>query len=163
MPPRNLTIIFFAALLSTACYFKAERNRYAQSIAAAMDEVSRHYVEPVEERELFENAMSGMISGLDQYSEFISPDDLLEMNASLDQEFGGVGVEVEKKLPEDPITILTPLFDSPAYRAGLLAGDRIVSVNGESLMGIHLSDSVKLMRGDRPARTRGCSSSPSRP
>ncbi|MCB9874114.1 MAG: S41 family peptidase [Planctomycetaceae bacterium] len=147
MPPRNLTIIFFAAILSLICYHKAERNRYASSVADAMGLVSEYYVEEVDSRTLFENAMEGMLSGLDQYSAYISPDSLNQMNASLDQEFGGVGVEVEKKEPDQPLLILSPLVGTPAYRAGIQAGDRVLAVDGERMIGMHLNDAVKLMRG----------------
>jgi carboxyl-terminal processing protease len=147
MPPRNLTIIFFAAILSLVCYHKAERNRYVSGIADAMELVSEYYVEEVDSRTLFENAMNGMASGLDQYSGYIGPDSLNEMNASLDQEFGGVGVEVEKKEPDQPLLVLSPLVGTPAYRADIQAGDRILAVDGESMIGMHLTDAVKLMRG----------------
>jgi carboxyl-terminal processing protease len=147
MPPRNLTIIFFAAILSLICYHKAERNRYVSGIADAMELVSEYYVEEVDSRTLFENAMNGLASGLDQYSGYIGPDSLNEMNASLDQEFGGVGVEVEKKEPDQPLLVLSPLVGTPAYRADIQAGDRILAVDGESMIGMHLTDAVKLMRG----------------
>ena len=147
MPPRNLTIIFITAILSLICYHKAERNRYASGVADAIDLVSEYYVEEVDSRTLFENAMTGMVSGLDQYSDYISPDSLNQMNASLDQEFGGVGVEVEKKEPEQPLLVLSPLVGTPAYRAGIQAGDRIIAVDGESMIGVYLNDAVKLMRG----------------
>ncbi|MCA9121884.1 MAG: S41 family peptidase [Planctomycetaceae bacterium] len=147
MPPRNLTIIFFAAILSLVCYHKAERNRYATGVAEAMELVSEYYVEDVDSRTLFENAMTGMVSGLDQYSAYIGPDSLAQMNASLDQEFGGVGVEVEKKEPDQPLLVLSPLVGTPAYRAGIQAGDRVLAVDGERMIGMHLNDAVKLMRG----------------
>lgn len=147
MPPRNLTIIFLTIVLSVVCYLKAERNRYASSIADAMDAVSEFYVDEVDRRDLFEDAMNGMVSGLDQYSAYISPDTLSQMNASLDQEFGGVGVEVEKKAENEPLTVLSPLVGTPAYRAGIRAGDQIYAVDDTSLVEIHLSESVKVMRG----------------
>lgn len=147
MPPRNLTIIFCAAIMSLICYHKAEKSRYASAVADAMDLVSEYYVEEVDSRTLFENAMAGMVSGLDQYSGYIGPDTLLQMNASLDQEFGGVGVEVEKKEPDQPLLILSPLVGTPAYRAGIQAGDRVIAVDGEGMIGMHLNDAVKLMRG----------------
>ena len=148
MPPRNLTIIFATAIVSLVCYLKAERNRYAATIADAMETVSQYYVEDVDTRTLFEDAMTGMVAGLDQYSAYIGPDMLNQMNASLDQQFGGVGVEVEKKEEGEPLTVLSPLIDTPAYRAGVQAGDKILAVDGQTLVGIHLSEAIKLMRGE---------------
>jgi carboxyl-terminal processing protease len=109
--------------------------------------VSEYYVDEVNSRTLFEDAMAGMVSGLDQYSAYIGPDLLSQMNASLDQEFGGVGVEVEKKEPDQPLLILSPLVGTPAYRAGIQAGDRVIAVDGEGMIGMHLNDAIKLMRG----------------
>jgi len=147
MPSRNLTIILLASMISLVCYFKAERSRHAAGIAEAINMVSEYYVDKVDSRKLYEDALAGMVSGLDPYSGYISPEDLNQMNVTLDQEFGGVGVEVEKQQVDDPLTVLSPLFGSPAYRAGILAGDKILAVDGASMIGIHLRDSVKLMRG----------------
>lgn len=148
MPPRNLTVIVCTAILSVYCYLKVERNRYAANVSEAMEMVSDYYVGEVDKRALFEDAMSGMVSNLDDYSGYISPDDLKQMNASLDQEFGGFGVEVEKKDAEQPLVVLSPLVGTPAYRAGIRAGDRILEVDGVSLQGMNINESVKYMRGE---------------
>ena len=66
-------IIILAAMISLACYEKAERNRYAATITQAMELVAANYVDEIQSRELFENAMDGMMEGLDPYSSFISP------------------------------------------------------------------------------------------
>src|SRR5262245_60118229 len=132
MPPRNLLFIVVAAVVSFACYLKAERNRYATQVADAMKVVSSLYVDDVKERELFEHAMEGMVEGLDKYSSYIRPDLFKQMKQSLDQEFGGVGIEVEKESDKTPILIISPLFDSPGYRAGLRSGDLIMSIGGDS-------------------------------
>ena len=94
MPLRNLTVIFVMAVFSLICYQKAEHNRYASSVAEAMQLVEDYYVEEVDSRELFENAMTGMVTGLDQYSKYIGPEPFKQMEEDLDQEFGGIGIEI---------------------------------------------------------------------
>mgnify|MGYP005843009741 CR=1 FL=1 len=150
MPPRNVTVIFVAAIVSLACYQKASRNRYASVVAEAMRLIDHFYLEKLDERDkrkLFEDAMNGMVEGLDPYSAYIDPESLKEMEASLDQEFGGVGIEVEKSSVSEPLTVLSPLVGSPAYRAGMRAGDRILEIDGASTIGLPQKDAVQRMRG----------------
>jgi carboxyl-terminal processing protease len=147
MPPRNMVFIMVTAMISFACYLKAERNRYASQLAEAIDVVSKLYVEDVKPRNLFENAMSGMLEGLDQYSSYIGPEVFQQMEQSLDQEFGGVGIEVEKESDEQPIVVLSPMFDSPGFHAGLRSGDAILAINGEKTVGMKQKDAVTKMRG----------------
>ena len=152
MPPRNLTILSLTAVLSSACYLKADRSRYAAVIADAMHTVRAFYVEDVESRELFENAMTGLVDGLDRYSSYISPDRYRRVEEDLDQEFGGVGIEIDKPDAETTLMVLSPLFDAPAYRQGLRAGDEILQIDGEPTAGMSPEDAIESMRG-RPGST----------
>ena len=152
MPLRNLTMIFVAAVISLICYQKAEHNRYASSISEAMRLVDDFYVEEVDSRELFEDAMRGMVTGLDQYSTYIGPESFKQMEEDLDQEFGGIGIEISKKDDDSPLIVLSPLIHTPAFRAGIRAGDTIWSISGVSTGGMSRPDSVKRMRG-RPGET----------
>ncbi len=147
MPLRNLTVIFVTAVFSVICYQKAEHNRYASSVAEAMRLVEEFYVEDVDSRELFENAMVGMLTGLDQYSTYIGPDSYKRMEEDLDQEFGGIGIEISKKDDDSPLMVLSPLVNTPAFRAGIRAGDTIWSISGAPTVGMSSPDSVKRMRG----------------
>ncbi len=151
MPLRNLTVIFVTAVFSLVCYQKAEHNRYASSIAEAMRLVEEFYVEEVDSRELFENAMTGMVTGLDQYSTYIGPEPFKQMEEDLDQEFGGIGIEISKKDNDSPLMVLSPLVNTPAFRAGIRAGDTIWSISGVPTVGMSRPDSVKRMRG-RPGQ-----------
>lgn len=152
MPPRNMVFIMVTAMVSFACYLKAERNRYASQLAEAMQVVSELYVEDVKPRNLFENAMSGMLEGLDQYSSYIGPEVFEQMEQSLDQEFGGVGIEVEKQSDDQPIVVLSPMFDSPGFHAGLRTGDTILAIDGAKTVGMKQKDAVSKMRG-KPGTT----------
>jgi carboxyl-terminal processing protease len=152
MPLRNLTVIFVTAVFSLICYQKAEHNRYASSVAEAMRLVEDFYVEEVDSRELFENAMRGMVTGLDQYSTYIGPEPFKQMEEDLDQEFGGIGIEISKKDDNSPLIVLSPLIHTPAHRAGIRAGDTIWAISGVPTVGMSRPDSVKRMRG-RPGET----------
>ncbi len=155
MPSRNLWVILVASLVSVACYAKAERNRYVATLAEAMALIANNYVEPVESRDLFEGAMEGMVGSLeDQYSNYISPQDFTEFQESLDQEFGGVGIVVETHPTTQFLTVVTPLVNTPAYEAGLQAGDMILSINGKTTREIAMSQAVDLMRGKPGSEVR---------
>jgi carboxyl-terminal processing protease len=147
MPPRNVLIILTTAIISLACHLKAERNRYSAQLGEAMKMIEDLYVEDVKPRELFEDAMQGMVTGLDQYSQYIGPRGFQQMEQALDQEFGGVGIEVEKESDEKPIIVLSPLVGSPAYKAGLRSGDAILAIDGVSTIGLKQQEAVPKMRG----------------
>jgi len=147
MPLRNLIVILVAAVFSFACYQKAQHNRYAASVADAMRLVENYYVEEVDARTLYTNAMKGMMSGLDQYSSFVDADAFRRMEEDLDQEFGGVGIEVAKLADDQPLVVLSPLVGTPAHRAGLRAGDEIMAIDGAATIGMPRDESVKKMRG----------------
>lgn len=148
MPRRNLNIIMVAAFLSLICYHRAARTRYAMAFAEALNLIQSNYVEPVDQRQLFNAAMNGMMSELDQYSSYIDPDRLAAFNAEIDQQFGGIGVEVSMDPKSERLMIVNPLPGTPAYKAGALAGDLILAVDGESTDGWELNDAVGVMRGE---------------
>ncbi len=147
MPLRNLVAIMLAAVLSLACYEKASRNRYAAVVASAMQTIEDNYFEEVEPRELFERAMEGMVSGLDEYSDYIPPKLYLQFQQSIEQEFVGIGIVVDGPPNIERITVVSPVYDSPAYRAGVRAGDVILRIDGESTEGRILTDCVDAIKG----------------
>ncbi len=147
MPLRNLLTIFLASIISLACYVRADRNRYASSLAEAMNLIDAHYVEGVKFRDLYENAMKGMAGGLDPYSAYIDPSEYQHFLEGLDQEFGGIGILVEVNPETKRLTVMSPLVDTPAYRAGMRAGDTILEIDGNDTEGLTLKDAVELIRG----------------
>ncbi|MCA9262533.1 MAG: S41 family peptidase [Planctomycetales bacterium] len=147
MPSRNLATIILTLIAWVACAYQASHLRYAAIISHAIGQVTEYYVEPVEHRELFENAMQGMTSGLDENSTFVPPTDFSDLKEDLDQQFGGVGIEVAIDRKSKQILVLSPLVNSPAYRAGVRAGDLIIEIDGQPTAGMPINDSVKLMKG----------------
>jgi len=116
-----------------------------QRFANALSEIKKYYVKPVNDKELFDNAIRGMLSGLDPHSSYLDEDDFKELQTSTNGEFGGLGIEVT--MEEGVVKVITPLVDSPAFKAGVKAGDYIIKLGSVSVEGINLKTAVNLMRG----------------
>jgi carboxyl-terminal processing protease len=109
------------------------------------EQVRTNYVDEVSERELMEAAIRGMISKLDPHSGYISPQDLDRFRVGVESEFGGIGIQVSTE--DGALRVISPLVGTPAYRAGILAGDTILEIDGESTRGITIDEAVHLMQG----------------
>lgn len=107
--------------------------------------VRSDYVEEPKAKELIYGALKGMLATLDPYSQFLDPDSYNELKVDTEGEFGGLGIEITIK--DDLLTIIAPIDDTPAFRAGLRSGDRIVKIDGELTRGITLLEAVKKLRG----------------
>lgn len=114
----------------------------------ALEHIDRSYVKPVNRRELIESAINGMLEGLDPYSNFIPPTELKSFNRATVGKFGGIGVQIGPKEKNDEyLSVISPLVGTPAYEAGVIAGDRILKVNGESVKGMTQSEVVERLTG----------------
>ncbi len=111
-----------------------------------VDQVERNYVTAIDRRELIEAAVRGVLSKLDPYSSYIGPDELGRFRSSVESEFGGIGIQIS--MDDGQLQVLSPMFGTPAYRAGLLAGDRILEINGKSTDGLLRDEAVEKLRGD---------------
>ncbi|MDQ2066452.1 S41 family peptidase [Xinfangfangia sp. CPCC 101601] len=109
------------------------------------ERIRGQYVEPVETEKLIEAAINGMLTSLDPHSAYLSAKDFEDMQVQTKGEFGGLGIEVTQE--EGFVKVISPMDDTPAADAGILAGDYITHVNGEAIMGLTLDESVDLMRG----------------
>ena len=107
--------------------------------------VKRDYVETTENKDLIYGALKGMLESLDPHSQFLDPDTFNELKVDTQGKFGGLGIEIT--LRDGLITVVTPLEDTPAWKAGIKSGDRIVKINNEVTRGFSLTDAVKKMRG----------------
>jgi carboxyl-terminal processing protease len=103
------------------------------------------YVEEVDESELIEAAIGGMLQSLDPHSSYLSPDDAAQMRVQTRGEFGGLGIEVTQE--EGFVKVVSPIDGTPADEAGIEAGDFVTHVDGESVLGLSLDEAVDLMRG----------------
>ncbi|HQU46757.1 MAG TPA: S41 family peptidase [Pirellulales bacterium] len=155
MPRRNLYLMCAVALVSLACYVKADsayRSRYGQmseTFIEALKQIDQNYIEPVQERQLFEAALSGMVARLgDPYSAYEPPQEALEFRQQLDQKFGGIGVEITLDPETKRLTVASPMIGTPAYEAGILAGDQIVAIDGQSTEGLDYEEARRRMRGE---------------
>ncbi|MBL8850863.1 MAG: S41 family peptidase [Planctomycetaceae bacterium] len=116
------------------------------------EQIDRNYVKDVDRRELMEAALRGMLSKLDPYSDYISPGDLEHFTEAVEQEFGGIGIQVNWDAEKREIEVTTPLPGSPAYTAGIHAGDRIVEIEGKPVSEFpadrELQTAVQLLKGE---------------
>jgi carboxyl-terminal processing protease len=107
--------------------------------------VQNQYVDEVPPKDLIYNAIKGTLRGLDPHSSFLDPDSYREMQVETSGSFGGLGIEITLK--DDILTVVAPIDGTPAYRAGLHTGDRILKIDGLATKDMQLADAVKRMRG----------------
>ena len=113
--------------------------------AEVFGKVKSDYVEPVEDKKLINEALSGMLQGLDPHSTFMDAEAYKDLQAGTQGEFGGLGIEVA--MEDGLVKVVTPIEDSPAYKAGLKSGDLISKLDDTQVRGLTLNDAVKKMRG----------------
>jgi carboxyl-terminal processing protease len=109
------------------------------------ERIRSQYVEEVDEAELIEAAINGMLTSLDPHSSYLSPQDAADMRVQTRGEFGGLGIEVTQE--EGFVKVVSPIDGTPADNAGIEAGDYITHVDGESVLGLTLDEAVEMMRG----------------
>ncbi len=109
--------------------------------------VESSYVDPVETEELISGAIQGMVRSLDPHSEFLTPESYDDLQVSTRGEFGGVGIQISMR--DGYVTVIAPIMGTPAFIAGIKAGDKIIAVNGETTQDMKLTDAVKRMRGEK--------------
>ncbi|MFW6172328.1 MAG: S41 family peptidase [Elusimicrobiota bacterium] len=107
--------------------------------------IKENYVEEISAKDLIYGAIDGMVDSLDSYSQFMEPDVAKIVKSDTKGEFGGLGIRITKE--GDYITVVTPLPETPAFRQGVLPGDKIVKIEGEAAKGISLRDAVNKLRG----------------
>jgi carboxyl-terminal processing protease len=107
--------------------------------------VENEYVEPVERAKIVNGAIEGMVAGLDPHSGYMAPQDFALFQSDTEGEFGGVGIEVDAR--NDVLTVIAPIEGTPAERAGIRSGDKLLAVDGETAIGLGLEKMVHKMRG----------------
>jgi carboxyl-terminal processing protease len=114
--------------------------------AEVFGRIKSAYVEPVSDEQLLEDAIRGMVAGLDPHSSYLSPDDFGSLQEHTSGRFGGLGIEVGMK--DGFIHVISPIDDTPASRAGLQAGDLIIKIDDTPVQGMGLNEAVDLLRGE---------------
>ncbi len=112
--------------------------------------VQKNYVEPVTTKQLINGAITGMLASLDPHSAYLTPDLYRDLEVETRGSFGGLGIEITVK--NDMLTVVSPIEDTPAYKAGIKAGDQIVKINNDFTKDMTLTDAVKRMRGPQGSK-----------
>lgn len=118
-----------------------------QRFSTAISQIKSYYVKDVKDKELFEDAIRGMLQGLDPHSAYLDEQDFSDLTANTKGKFGGLGIEVT--MEKGILKVISPIDDTPASRAGLKAGDYIIRIDDKPIRDMTLRDAVSLMRGDK--------------
>jgi len=124
---------------------RAETYRLLALFGDVFEKVRAEYVEPVNDQDLVENSINGMLTGLDPHSNYMNAKAFRDMQVQTRGEFGGLGIEVTQE--GGYIRVISPIDDTPASRAGVKPGDLILSLDGQTVQGLTLNDAVDKMRG----------------
>src|ERR1700684_3578443 len=114
--------------------------------------VQKNYVEPVTTKQLINGAITGMLASLDPHSAYLTPDLYRDLEVETRGSFGGLGIEITIK--NGALTVVGPIEDTPAYRAGLKAGDQIIKIDDDFTKDMSLTEAVKRMRGPKGSKIR---------
>ena len=140
--------------LSTGPTMATQVDPYAplKRFSQVLDLIENNYVREVPREELINGAIKGMLTDLDPHSSFMPPEDFKEMQISTSGAFGGVGIEISIK--DGRLMVITPIEDTPAYDAGVQAGDLILEIDGTSTQDITLIEAVKIIRGPKGSKVK---------
>ena len=150
MKKLNLFILFlfFGILFNTNNLLSKNSNELYEKIdlfGEVLETIKQEYVDEVNQAEIMDSAINGLLQSLDPYSAYMSPKSYEGMRTDTKGEFGGLGIEIG--MESGVIRIISPIDDTPAANAGIKAGDYIVRINGEQVQGKSLTEAVELMRG----------------
>jgi carboxyl-terminal processing protease len=143
----NLKILGIVIVVCAFCYGNAVRYRKVGDLGLVMDLIEHQYVDQSKAEDLYNAAMKGMVDSLDPYSGYVPPSSIVSFRSVLEQEFGGLGVSLDGPPRRDRFTVVSALFDSPAYRAGVKPGDVILEVDGQKVDGIEFEQLTSKLRG----------------
>jgi carboxyl-terminal processing protease len=161
-PSRKIWLALVSGVVASLLLFgpwlrdvaRAARDTYEslEVFANIIHIVQRHYVRDVSTDDLIQGAIDGMMSSLDPHSAYLTPDLYRELQVDTKGSFGGLGIEITVK--DDVLTVIAPLEDTPAFRAGVKAGDRIVRIDGQITKDMSLMKAVSLMRGPKGSKVK---------
>ena len=145
---KYIKIILILFLFYFSKSFAASNTKLYEKIdlfSEVLNKINNEYVEEIDQSEVMDAAIDGVLQSLDPYSSYMSPEMLLNMQTETSGEFGGLGIEVG--MESGVVKVISPIDDTPASRVGVKAGDYIVKINNVQVQGKSLSEAVELMRG----------------
>lgn len=145
-----LAIVLLLGLFATTSVrplraFAEERYQELQLFAKVLNLVQQYYVEEVDTKKLIYGGIKGMLRELDPHTNFLPPDIYKEFENETSGEFGGIGIEIT--VQSGILTVISPIEDTPAWKAGIQSGDKIVEIDGESTKGFSLAEAAQRMKG----------------
>jgi len=141
----SIVALLLLAVPSAQTQTSSETYRQLNLFGDIFERVRADYVDEVSDQKLIESAVNGMLSSLDPHSGYLNQKNFQEMQVQTRGEFGGLGIEVT--LENGVVKVIAPIDETPAFRAGILTGDMITQINGDSTQGLTLSEAVEKMRG----------------
>ena len=144
---RKISIFFFTliCLFSNAVFSKNNLYEKIDLFGEVLENIEKEYVDDIDQAEMMDSAINGVLQSLDPYSAYMSPELFKEMQTDTRGEFGGLGIEIG--MEAGVVKVISPIDDTPAAKAGIKAGDYIVKIGEEQVQGKSLLEAVKLMRG----------------
>ncbi len=140
-----LIFIIIFSFFSNVAYSQNNLFQKIDLFGEVLENIKKEYVDDVDEAEMMDSAINGVLQSLDPYSAYMSPELFKEMQTDTRGEFGGLGIEIG--MEAGVVKVISPIDDTPAAKAGIKAGDYIVKIGGEQVQGKSLLEAVKLMRG----------------
>ncbi len=139
--------IVFLILITQNAESKNDNTLYEKLdlFSDVLEKINKGYVKEVDQSEVIDGAINGMLQSLDPFSAYMSPESFKNMNVETSGEFGGLGIEVT--MESGFVKVITPMEDSPADKVGVKAGDYIIKINEKQVKGLNLMEAVNLMRG----------------
>jgi carboxyl-terminal processing protease len=143
-----IIVVFFNALININYLYSKNSNELYEKIdlfSEVLETIKKKYVDEVDQAEVMDSAINGVLQSLDPYSAYMSPKSFKGMQTETKGEFGGLGIEIGMEL--GVVKVIAPIDDTPASNAGIKSGDYIVKINDEQVQGKSLTEAVDLMRG----------------
>jgi len=156
MPKRNLFVLLMMFAIAGVAWLARDRDGHGRRFAEVLGTIERSYLEPVNQQSLFDAAMEGVFSRLDEHSAFVTGERREQFESLLDQQFGGVGLELVEGGDPRTISVVSPVLSGPAWQAGIATGDQILAIDDVPTRQMKLTEVFRRLRG-KPGTAVGLS------